>query len=113
VNIQNPVHDETLKKALSELKEKLTAAYPLVRLVLFGSAARGEMDEESDVDVLVLTEESLTWKERDEISDRVFEINLRHDTNISFLAVDLHNWEEGLISVMPIREEIERERIEL
>ena len=71
------------------------------------------MDEESDVDVLILTEKSLTWKERDAVSDETFRINLRYDTNISVLIVDLHNWESGPTSVMPIREEIQREGIEL
>lgn len=107
------IEDETLKKALAGLKERLTSAYPVARLILFGSAARGEMDVESDVDVLVLTARPLSWKERDAISDEVFKINLRHDTNISVLVVDLRNWEEGPISVMPIREEIEREGMEL
>ena len=103
------ISNGTLGEALSSLKESLIATYPVVRLVLFGSAARGEMDEESDVDVLVLTEKPLTWKERDAIYARVFKINLHYDSNISVLVVDLHNWEEGLISVMPIREEVQRQ----
>ena len=43
-----------LQTTLSQLKTRLTADYPVVRLVLFGSAVRGTMDEESDVDVLVV-----------------------------------------------------------
>ena len=107
------IEDKTLQKALAELKERVAATYPVVFFILFGSAARGEMDEESDVDVLILTEKSLTWKERDAVSDETFRINLRYDTNISVLIVDLHNWESGPTSVMPIREEIQREGIEL
>ena len=107
------VEDKTLQKALAELKERIAATYPVVRFTLFGSAARGEMDEESDVDLLVLTEKPLMWKERDAISDETFRVNLRYDTNISVLIVDLHNWEAGPISVMPIREEIRQEGIEL
>lgn len=105
--------DGRLEKALGELKNRLSGGYAVVRLVLFGSAARGEMGEESDVDLLVLTEKPLTGKERDAIFDEVFETNLRHDTNISVLVVDLVNWDEGPISVMPIREEVAREGIEL
>ena len=107
------IYNGTLGESLTSLKESLISTYPVVRLILFGSAVRGEMDEESDVDVLVLTEKPLTWKERDAIYDRVFKTNLRYDTNISVLVVDLHNWEEGLISVMPIREEVQREGREL
>ena len=98
-----------LQTALSQLKTKLTADYPVVRLVLFGSAVRGAMDEESDVDVLVLTSRRLKSVERNAIYDEVFAINLRYDTNVSVLVTDLHNWETGPLSVMPIREEVEKE----
>lgn len=107
------IEDKTLQKALAELKQKIATTYPVVRFTLFGSAARDEMDEESDVDVLILTERPLIWKERDAISDETFRINLYYDTNISVLIVDLHDWESGPTSVMPIREEIRREGIEL
>lgn len=98
-----------LRTALSQLKTKLTADYPVVRLVLFGSAVRGEMDEESDVDVLVLTSRPLKSVERNAMYDEVFALNLRYDTNVSVLVTDLHNWEAGPLSVMPIREAVEKE----
>lgn len=104
---------ETLKTALAELKERLTASYPIARLILFGSAVRGEMDEESDVDVLVLTVRPLSGKEHDAVSDEVFAVNLRYDTNISALVVDLPSWEEGPLSIMPLRQEVDREGVEL
>lgn len=105
--------NETLKTALAELKERLTANYPVARLILFGSVVRGEMDEESDVDVLVLTARPLNGKEHNAVSDEVFALNLRYDTNISALVMDLPNWEEGPLSVMPLRQELDREGIEL
>lgn len=98
-----------LQTALSQLKAKLTADYPVVRMVLFGSAVRGEMDEESDVDVLVLTSRQLSSVERNAIYDEVFTINLRYETNLSVLVTDLHNWEAGPLSVMPLHEEVEKE----
>ena len=103
------VEKKILQTALSQLKAKLTADYPVARLVLFGSAVRGEMDEESDVDVLVLTHRPLKSSERNAMYDEVFAINLRYDTNLSVLVTDLHTWEAGPLSVMPIREEVERE----
>lgn len=98
-----------LQTAISQLKTKLTADYPVARLVLFGSAVRGEMDEESDVDVLVLTSRPLTSVERNALYDEVFGINLHYDTNLSVLVTDLYNWEAGPLSVMPIRAEVEKE----
>ena len=98
--------DETLKKALAELKEQLTTTYPVVCLVLYGSAARGDMDDESDVDVLVMTQRALSRSEQDEVIHIVFEINLRLGTNLSTLVIDEHSWEEGPVSALPIHDEV-------
>lgn len=107
------IQSEKAQRALAELKRRLTAKFSRVRLTLFGSVVRGEMDEESDIDVLVLTETSLSREEQNVIVGEVFEINLRYDTNISVLIIDARSWEEGPISVMPIHKEIEKEGIEL
>ncbi|MBI3756657.1 MAG: nucleotidyltransferase domain-containing protein [Deltaproteobacteria bacterium] len=98
-----------VRTALSQLKTKLTANYPVARLVLFGSIVRGETDEESDVDVLVLTSRPLKSMERNAIYDEVFSINLHYGTNLSVLVTDVDNWEDGPLSVMPIRKEVEKE----
>jgi uncharacterized protein len=111
--IPHMMHDAVLIKALAELKARLQALYPGVRLILFGSAARGEMDEESDVDVLVLTNESLDMRAQDRIVHEVFAINLHYDTNISVLITDRQNWEQGVFSVLPIRKAIEKEGVTL
>ncbi|MCL5892889.1 MAG: nucleotidyltransferase domain-containing protein, partial [Deltaproteobacteria bacterium] len=41
-------------KALGELKERINEKYPGTELILYGSKARGDFDEESDIDVLAI-----------------------------------------------------------
>jgi len=82
-------------------------------LVLYGSFARGQADEESDVDLLIVTGRPLTRFERHEITDVAFEVNLQYDTNFSTLVVDLKSWESGMFSVLPIRDEIIRDGIQV
>jgi len=47
---------------------------------LFGSWARGEADADSDVDVLVVFEDTPTREEREEISWRRYDIDLENGT---------------------------------
>lgn len=97
--------------ALDEIRQKLRAQFGIAGLVLYGSAARGQADEESDVDLLVLTSSPLTRTERHRITDIVFHANLEHGTNFSTLVVDIQTWRRGYVSVLPIHEQVEREGI--
>jgi predicted nucleotidyltransferase len=98
-------------QALTELRRKLFDEFDIEAMVLYGSVVRGEADEESDLDLLILTSKPLTRPMRHKITDVVFELNLRYDTNFSSLVIDQHCWEEGYISVLPIRDEILKEGI--
>jgi predicted nucleotidyltransferase len=97
--------------ALKELKSKLFRSFDIEQMLLFGSAARGEADAESDSDLLILTNRPMKRFERHKITDTVFEINLLYGTNFSSLVVDRHSWESGPVSILPIREEIRRDGI--
>jgi uncharacterized protein len=99
------------REALNEIKRRVSEAFPVVQILLYGSAARGEADVESDLDLLIVTAEPITRYKRHEITDIVFEVNLRYDTNFSTLVVDQQTWETGIISVLPLRDEVIRDGI--
>ncbi len=103
--------EPTQRQALQELRAELTAKFPVEQIILFGSVARGQADEESDLDLLLITPRPISRDTRDEITEAVFYINLRHDTNFSTLVVDRLSWDSGMLSVMPIHEEIIREGV--
>ena len=100
-------------EALREIKRRLRERFDIRTFILYGSLARGQAHEESDIDLLVVTAHPLTRMERHEITDVVFEANLRYDTNFSTLVVDLKSWETGPISVLPVHDEIMRDGIEV
>ena len=93
-------------QALTQLKRRLANAFDIVEITLFGSIARGEADDESDLDLLLVTRVPLDRTVRHQITDIVCEINLQFDTNLSTLVVDQASWQTGLFSVLPIHEEI-------
>jgi len=98
-------------KALKELKKLLKESFNVYKLIAFGSVVRNEADKESDLDLLVITQEPFSRLERHEITDKVFEVNLKYGTNISSTVVDKYSWESGHFSILPIKDEIERDGI--
>lgn len=101
------------RRALKEARRRIGAAVDVEAVILFGSVARGDDDHESDADLLVVTTERLTRTARHEITDILFEVNLLCDTNLSTLVVDRDSWENGMFSVLPIRDEIRRDGVVL
>lgn len=100
-------------QALKDLKRRLYDEFKIEELVLYGSVARNQPDDESDIDLLVLTTKPLTRFERHKITDVVFEINLQYGTNFSTLVLDRGAWQAGPISVLPLRDEIFKDGIML
>jgi len=103
--------NEIQRTALEELNRILYASLQVDHIHLYGSYAREEADSESDIDLLIITRFRLDRKTRHQITDIVFEINLRYGTNISTLVVDRESWNNGLFSILPLRDEILREGV--
>ena len=101
----------TQAQALAELKRRLCEEFGVEALVLYGSVARGEADDESDLDLLVLTPDPLSRRARHEITDAVFEVNLQYGTNFSTLVLDRDSWHDGPVSVLPIRAEVMKDGV--
>ncbi len=96
------------RKAIEAAKKLLAQKYPVELIVLYGSKATGTDDAESDIDLLVLTKRELAWRERQAITDALYDIQLAYSVVISTLVVSKHEWSEGRYSVLPIHDEIER-----
>ena len=100
-------------EALLQIKRKVMARFPVVDFVLYGSAARGEADEESGLDLMIVVSEPISRFKRHEITDIVFDVNLQFGTNFSTLVVDQQSWNVGMISVLGLKDEILRDGIRL
>lgn len=80
----------------------------MVAVKLFGSKATGRDDAESDIDLLVLTSRPLHWRERDAVTDALFDIEMEFDVVISTLVVSEQDWLYGPYQVLAIRAEVDR-----
>jgi predicted nucleotidyltransferase len=99
------------KKALSEIKSRVSSLFPICKFILFGSKARGDASIDSDVDLLIITERELLLAEKHIISEEIFRINLEYDVLYSFIAIDKEKWNSDLFNLYPIHINIERDGV--
>ncbi len=107
------------RKALSENEcsavrhaaKMLKSSFDVSDVILFGSKARGDDDEESDIDILLLINQSVSNTLRDNIVNALFDIELQYNVSLSPLIVSMEEWQEGPLSVLPIRDEIDKHGI--
>jgi uncharacterized protein len=77
----------TNTKILSDLKRHLTTNYgkSVKDVVLFGSQARGNFEEYSDYDVLIVLEKDYSGKDESQILDLCYDIDLKYN-----ILLDVH-----------------------
>lgn len=82
---------------MKELKEGLTQIYGdnLKAVYLYGSYARGDFREGSDVDVMILLKDYRSYfKELYRSSDYVSDVSLKYDVTVSCIIIKEIQWKQ-------------------
>jgi len=82
--------EKELQNMLNDIRQSLAALYGerLERLILYGSCARGQADEGSDVDIMVVLDDYRdVGEELKRMSEAGAELSLKYDMTISFFPV--------------------------
>jgi len=93
-----------LDKVLVDLVKELQNDEGVVEAYLYGSMARGDYHIESDIDMLVISENPR--ETRNKILDKAYELELRYCSPISILVIDKDMWRSGKFY---LRHDIQRE----
>lgn len=102
------------KQILQELVDGILHTMPEqpIRIVLYGSVARGTQTEESDVDVALIMNGQLDNQTEDKLSDFIVDMNLKYEKVFSVIDIDIEQfrkWE----NVLPFYKNVKKEGIVL
>jgi predicted nucleotidyltransferase len=100
-----------IKKLLKELKEGLVRIYGdrLEELYLYGSYARGDYRQGSDVDVMILLSDYKNyWDELERSTELASDLSLKYDVTLSRLIMKEIQWVQ---SDMPVLRNIRKDGV--
>ena len=84
----------------------------VLRIVLYGSAARGEDTAESDIDIAVFVPVRMDRETEERLSDAVVDLNLKYDKVFSVIDIDEETYLKWR-KVTPFYQNVDREGITL
>ena len=99
------------KQLLAEVKRAIIGMLPDATVLLYGSAARGQRQPDSDYDVLVLTGTELSTLEEDRVRSAVYELELKRDAVLSVSLWAVARWNMPIMSASPYRRNVEKEGV--
>ena len=103
-----PVAD---KQLLAELKQIVLQRVPGATLILYGSAARGMREPDSDFDVLILVDAPLSREEEEAIDCAIYSLELDREVVLSTFTYTRDEWNDRFRSVTPFHRNVEKEGV--
>lgn len=104
--MKEQMYDDLVNGILSFLSEQT------LRIVLYGSEARGTATPESDIDIAVFINGRLTPQQRDLLSDLIVDLDLKYDRVFSVVDIDQQTY-MAWRAVMPFYQSVDREGVVL
>ena len=101
------------KLILAACKQAINETEADAEVLLYGSRARGDATEESDYDLLIISDSEVTIEAEDRFRRALYDIQLETASVITVLMVNRDQWNAPLSRAMPLHQNIERDGIAL
>lgn len=99
------------RRLLVRLKKVVRGFVPSATILLYGSVARGSQEANSDYDLLILTDRSLSTEEETGIRDSIYDLELEHGVLISTIFYSVQEWNMPVRRAMPFHENVEKDAV--
>ncbi|TAL67662.1 MAG: nucleotidyltransferase domain-containing protein [Bacteroidetes bacterium] len=104
--------DVDKNKILLRIKNAVQKIEPDSEIFLFGSRARGDYNEHSDWDLLIILPGELTFSRKMQVTKRLFEIELSENQLFNRIFFNRDNWlNNKLIHASPFYENVIKDYI--
>ncbi len=83
------------KTILEEIKQRVMQNEPDAKVILYGSYARGDANEDSDIDLLILVDKiQMNYEDKMQITNPLYSLGIEKGHIISPLVKTTKDWEE-------------------
>lgn len=96
---------------LQDCKVAIQRVVPDAEVVLFGSRARGQENQYSDYDLLVLVNSPANIKIKEELVSEIYPLELKSEQMISLVVYNKQQWNSPPYKTMPLHLNIDQEGI--
>ena len=110
-----PVNLRTYNDADAELlqrcKKAITNIVSDADVILYGSRARGDGDEDSDYDILVIVNGPVDIALEEKILSNVYPLELESERMLTLIVYSKQQWDSPLYRAMPFHKNVERDGV--
>jgi len=101
----------TERDLLAECKALIQEVVPEASLILYGSRARGDAQDDSDYDLLVLVDREVDMQLERAIVNRLVPLEGRTGKALTVLIYNRSQWDSALYRAMPFHKNVTREGV--
>jgi len=101
------------QELMGKIKKIIYKDYPASKIILFGSRCRDDDNMFSDWDILVIVDKNLEEKEKIEIHNRIYEIELKTGEILNSIIHTTSEWNSPLMQATPFFKNVQKDGIDI